>query len=105
MKDMAEKTLHYYYTKACNEFSGRNSASLRSAKTALFEEMLQRWRTVDNTMSDVTTRNLNLKPIATETNAFTIVARPTLIVELNFIFILLETAIPGAKIVNIALRV
>ena len=40
-----------YYTEACNEFARHISASLRPGSTARFEEMLQRWRTVDNTVS------------------------------------------------------
>ena len=37
--------------------------------TAPFEEMLQRWRAVGNTVPDLTGRDLNLKPPAPETNA------------------------------------
>ena len=33
-----------YYAKACNEFAGPISSSLRPGKTAVFEEMWQRWR-------------------------------------------------------------
>ena len=39
---------------ACDEFVRPNSASLRPGNTASFEKMLQRWRTVDNTVSDLT---------------------------------------------------
>ena len=43
-----------YYAEACNEFAGLISASLRADITALFKEMLQRWRAVGNTGSDFT---------------------------------------------------
>ena len=39
---------------ACDEFAGPISASLRPGNTASFEEMSQRLRTVDNTVSDLT---------------------------------------------------
>ena len=43
-----------YYAEACNEFAGPISASLRLSNTAPFEEMLQRWQTVGNTVFDLT---------------------------------------------------
>ena len=43
-----------YYTKACNEFAGPISASLRPGNTTSFEEMSQQWRAVGNTVSDLT---------------------------------------------------
>ena len=43
--------------------------SLRPTNTAPFKEILQRWRSVGNTASNLTARNLNLRPRATETNA------------------------------------
>ena len=43
-----------YYAEACNEFAGPIFASLRLGNTAPFEEMLQRWRAVGNTVSDLT---------------------------------------------------
>ena len=42
------------YTEACNEYAGPTSASLRPRNTAPFEEMLQRWQAVGNTVSDLT---------------------------------------------------
>ena len=42
------------YAKACNELAGPISASLRPGNTAPFEEKLQRWRAVGNTVSDLT---------------------------------------------------
>ena len=43
-----------YYAEACNEFSGRISASLRpGSNTASFEELSQGWRMVGNTVSDL----------------------------------------------------
>ena len=38
----------------CNKFAGPISASLRPGNTAPLEEMLQRWRVVGNTVSDLT---------------------------------------------------
>ena len=43
-----------YYAEACNEFAGPISVSLRPGNTALFEEMLQRWRAVGNTAPNLT---------------------------------------------------
>ena len=43
-----------YYAKACNKFLGPISASLRLGNEAPFEELLQRWRGVGNTVSDLT---------------------------------------------------
>ena len=40
--------------RVTNEFTGPTSASLRPGNTALFTEMLQRWRAVGNTVSDLT---------------------------------------------------
>ena len=61
---------------ACDEFARPISASLRPGNTASFEEMLQRWRTVDNTVSDLT-----LRPPAPETNALQFV-----IIDFNKLF-------------------
>ena len=43
-----------HYAEACNKFAGPTFASLSPGNTAPFEEMLQRWRTVSNTMFDLT---------------------------------------------------
>ena len=43
-----------YYAESCNEFAGPISASLRPGNTDPFEKMLQRWRAVGNTVSDLT---------------------------------------------------
>ena len=56
------------YYEACNEFVGPFFASLRLVNAAPFEEMLQRWRAVRNTVSDLPARDLNLKPPTPETN-------------------------------------
>ena len=37
----------------CNEFAGPISASLCTGNTASFEEMVQRWRAIGNTVSDL----------------------------------------------------
>ena len=58
-----------YYAEACSELAGSISASLRPGNTAPFKEMLQRWRAVGNTVSDMTGRVLNLRPPAPKTNA------------------------------------
>ena len=42
------------YGKACNEFAGPISASLRPGNTAPFEEKQQRWRAVGNTVPNLT---------------------------------------------------
>ena len=49
--------------RSCNELAGPISASLRTGNTTLFE-MLQRWRAVGKTVSD-----LNLRLSDPETNA------------------------------------
>ena len=44
-----------YYDEACDEFAGPSrSTSLGPRNTAPFKEMLQRWRAVGNTVSDLT---------------------------------------------------
>ena len=43
-----------HYAEACCELAEPISASLRPGNTAPFEEMLQRWRAVDNTVFDLT---------------------------------------------------
>ena len=43
-----------YYAEACNELAGPISAPLRPDNTAPFEEMLQQWRAVGNSASDLT---------------------------------------------------
>ena len=47
-----------YYAKACYEFAGPISASLRSGNAAPFEKMSQRWRAVGNTVSNLTLREI-----------------------------------------------
>ena len=42
------------YAEACNELAGPIFVSLHPGNTALFEEMLQRWRAVGNTVSNLT---------------------------------------------------
>ena len=51
----------FHYTrciapKRVTEFAGPISVALRSEDTAPFKEMLQRWRAVGNTVSDLTGR-------------------------------------------------
>ena len=44
-----------YYAKACNKFVGPILTALRLlGKTALFEEMPQKWQAIGNTVSDLT---------------------------------------------------
>ena len=42
------------YAKACNKFVGPISTSLHLCSTAPFKEMLQWWRAVGNSVSDLT---------------------------------------------------
>ena len=58
-----------FYSEACNEYAEPISALLLPGNTAPFEEMLQRWRVVGNTVSDLTPQDLNHRPPAPETNA------------------------------------
>ena len=64
-----------YYAEACNEFAGPISASLRPGNTASFEEMLQRWRAVGNTVSDLTGQRF--EPQASRSRDEGVTARPT----------------------------
>ena len=53
----SNQMFHYiplYYAKACNEFEEPISTSSPSDNIVLFQEMLQRWRAVGNTVSDLT---------------------------------------------------
>ena len=43
-----------YYVEVCNELAGSISASLHLGNSGSFEEMLQRWRTIGNTVCDLT---------------------------------------------------
>ena len=43
-----------YFVGACDEFTGPISVLFRPGNTAPLEEMLQRWRAVGNTVSDLT---------------------------------------------------
>ena len=54
---LADKNLSLYslyYAEACNELAGPISASLHPGNTVSFEELLQRWRAVSNSVSDLT---------------------------------------------------
>ena len=64
-----------YYAKACNELAGPISASLRPGNAALFEEMLQRWRAVGNTVSDLT--GPRFEPQTSRSRDECVTARPT----------------------------
>ena len=64
-----------YYAEACNELAGPISASLRPGNTAPFEEMLQRWRAVGNTVSDLT--GLRFEPQTSRSRDERVTARPT----------------------------
>ena len=57
-----------YYAETCNEFAGPISALLCPDNTALFEEMLQRWQAVGNTVSDLT--GLRFEPQTSRCRAF-----------------------------------
>ena len=64
-----------YYAEMCNEFAGFISASLHPGNTAPFEKMLQRWRAVDNTVSDLT--GLIFEPQTSRSRDKCVTARPT----------------------------
>ena len=56
---LAESNQMFHYArcitpKACIEFTGLISASLRPGNAVPFNEMLQRWRVVGNTVSNLT---------------------------------------------------
>ena len=59
-----------YHAEACNELAGPISASLRLGNTGSFEEMPQRWQTVNNTVLDLPDQDLYLGPPVPETNVF-----------------------------------
>ena len=65
----------YAYAKACNEFAGPISASLRPGNTAPFEETSQRWRAVDKTVSDLT--GPRFEPRTSRSRDKRVTARPT----------------------------
>ena len=64
-----------YYAKACNEFAGPISASLRPGKTAAFEKMPQRRRAIGNTASNLTGPRFELQ--ASRSRDECIIAPPT----------------------------
>ena len=64
-----------YYAEACNKFAGPISASLCAGNTAPFEEMLQRWQAVSNTVSDLTSPRFELQTSRSTNERVT--ARPT----------------------------
>ena len=49
------------YAEACNELAGLISVSLRPVNKARFEEMLQRWRAIGKTVSDLTGSRFELQ--------------------------------------------
>ena len=63
------------YVEACNKLAGPISASLRPGNTAPFEEMSQRWRAVDNTVSDLT--GPRFEPLTSRSRDKRVTARPT----------------------------
>ena len=64
------------YAEACNELAGPISTSLRPGNTAPFEEMLQRWRAVGNTASDLT--GPRFEPQTSRSRDESVTARPIL---------------------------
>ena len=67
---------------ACNEFAAFISASLRPGKTAFFQ-MLQRWRTVGNTVSDLTGPGFD-PDLSSHSLDKHVTARPTFLRNLNY---------------------
>ena len=63
------------YAEACNELAGPISASLCPGNTASFEEMSQRWRAVNNTVSDLT--GSRFEPQTSRSRDERVTARPT----------------------------
>ena len=70
------------YAEACNELAGPISASLRLGNTAPFEEMLQRWRAVGNTVSDLT--GSRFEPQTSRSRDERVTARPTLVIAVLY---------------------
>ena len=64
-----------YYAEECKNFAGAISASLRSSNTTSFKEMLQRWRAVGNTVSDLT--GPRFEPQTSRLRNERVTARPT----------------------------
>ena len=64
-----------YYAEVFNELAGPISASLRPGNTASFEKMLQRWRAVGNSVSDLT--SLRYEPQTSHSKDERVTARPT----------------------------
>ena len=64
-----------YTAEACNELAGPISALLVPVNTASFEKMLQRWRAIGNTVSDLT--RLRFEPQASRSRDERYTARPT----------------------------
>ena len=64
-----------YYAKASNELARPIPASFRPGNTSPFEKMLQRWRAVGSTVSDLTGRRF--EPQTSRSRDERITARPT----------------------------
>ena len=64
-----------HHAEASNKCAGSNSASLRPGNTVPFKEMLQRWRAVGNTVSDLTGRRFEPQTFRSRDERVT--ARPT----------------------------
>ena len=64
-----------YYAEACDELSGPISALLRPENSAPIEEILQRWRAVGKTVSDLT--GTKFKPQTFCSRDERVTARPT----------------------------
>ena len=76
IKQIANLSLYSLYdAEACNELAGPISASLHPGNTAPFEEMLQRWQAVDNTVSNLT--GPRYEPQTSGSEDEHVIARPT----------------------------
>ena len=64
-----------HYAEACNKLAGLIFALLHPGNAAPFEEMLQRWRFVDNRVSDLTGPRFELQTSRSRDDRVT--ARPT----------------------------
>ena len=64
-----------YYAEACNEFARPIFASMGADSTTCFEEMSQRWRTVGDTVFDLT--GPRFEPYTSRSRDERVTARPT----------------------------
>ena len=64
-----------YFAEVCNKLAGPIFVSLSPGNTGPFEEMLQRWQAIGNTVSNLT--HLRFEPQTFRSIGDRIIARPT----------------------------